>query len=131
PHPHRTKRQRGRARNTATPVTKSIVTVRSSAPTFAVSKAIGWTSALPGVGSTVCGWITGGASPGQGVKPTDASCLEPLVPVAAGISILCALALLTGWLVLRGAPFALAIPANAAFVTASVALLIHRPRGSR
>ena len=52
-------------------------------------------------------------------------------PVAAGISILCALALLTGWLVLRGAPFALAIPANAAFVTASVALLIRRPRGSR
>ncbi len=51
--------------------------------------------------------------------------------VPAGISILCALALLTGWLVLRGAPFALAIPANAAFVTASVALLIHRPRQRR
>jgi hypothetical protein len=57
--------------------------------------------------------------------------LSVAAPVAAGISILCALALLTGWLVLRGAPFALAIPANAAFVTASVALLIHRPRGSR
>ena len=51
--------------------------------------------------------------------------------IPVGISILCALALLTGWLVLRGAPFALAIPANAAFVTGSVALLIHRPRGSR
>jgi len=36
---------------------------------------------MPGVGSTVCGWITGGSSPGQGVKPTDASCLEPLVTV--------------------------------------------------
>lgn len=57
--------------------------------------------------------------------------LSVAAPVAAGISILCALALLTGWLVLRGAPFALAIPANAAFVAASVALLIHRPRGSR
>ena len=51
--------------------------------------------------------------------------------VPAGITIMCALALLTGWLVLRGAPFALAIPANAAFVTASVALLIHRPRRHR
>jgi hypothetical protein len=48
-----------------------------------------------------------------------------------GISILCALALLTGWLVLRGASFAFAIPANAALVTASVALLIHRPRRRR
>jgi uncharacterized membrane protein YphA (DoxX/SURF4 family) len=57
--------------------------------------------------------------------------LSVAAPVAAGISILCALALLTGWLVLSGAPFALAIPANAAFVAASVALLIHRPRRSR
>ena len=52
-------------------------------------------------------------------------------PIPVGISILCALALLTGWLVLRGAPFAFAIPANAALVTASVALLIHRPRRRR
>lgn len=51
--------------------------------------------------------------------------------VPAGICIFCALALLTGWLVLHGASFALAIPANAAFVTASVALLIRRPRGRR
>ena len=51
--------------------------------------------------------------------------------IPAGITVLCALALLTGWLVLRGASFALAIPANAAFVTASVALLIHRPRRPR
>jgi hypothetical protein len=48
-----------------------------------------------------------------------------------GISILCALALLTGWLVLRGASFAFAIPANAALVTISVALLIHRPHRRR
>ena len=52
-------------------------------------------------------------------------------PVPVGISILCALALLTGWLVLRGASFAFAIPANAALVTVSVALLIHRPRRPR
>ena len=39
-------------------------------------------------------------------------------PIPVGISILCALALLTGWLVLRGASFAFAIPANAALVTA-------------
>jgi hypothetical protein len=57
--------------------------------------------------------------------------LSDSAPVAAGISILCALALLTGWLVLRGAPFGLAIAANAAFVTTSVALLIHRPREAR
>ena len=48
-------------------------------------------------------------------------------PIPVGISILCALALLTGWLVLRGASFAFAIPANGALVTISVALLIHRP----
>src|SRR5438445_3733408 len=65
----------------ATPVTKSIVTVQSSSPTFAVPKAIGWTSAIPGVGSTNWGWTTGGSSPGQGVKPTDASGPEPFVTV--------------------------------------------------
>jgi len=51
--------------------------------------------------------------------------------IPLGISILCALTLLTGWLVLRGASVAFAIPANAAIVTISVALLIHRPHRRR
>ena len=57
--------------------------------------------------------------------------LSDAAPVAAGISILCALALLTGWLVLRGAPFALAIPAMGAFTVVFVELLVRAPRLKR
>ena len=52
-------------------------------------------------------------------------------PIPLGISILCALALLTGWLVLRGASFAFAIPAKPAHVNPTLAQLIHPPRRRR
>ncbi|HTG46036.1 MAG TPA: hypothetical protein VK646_00060 [Actinomycetota bacterium] len=50
------------------------------------------------------------------------------VTVPAGITILCAIALATGLALLRGAPFALAIPTMAAAVVVSVLILVRRPR---
>jgi hypothetical protein len=53
------------------------------------------------------------------------------VAVPAGIAVLCALALATGLALLRGAPFALAIPAMAVAVFGSVLLLVRKPRTQR
>ena len=51
--------------------------------------------------------------------------------VPVGIVLLCGLALVTGWLLLRGAPFVVAIPAMGGIVVASVLLLVRRPRVRR
>jgi len=48
--------------------------------------------------------------------------------LVVGLSILCGLVLATGWLVLRGASFAVAIPAMGALTVVSVALLVRGPR---
>ncbi len=50
------------------------------------------------------------------------------VSVPAGIVILCVLALATGVALLRGAPFAFAIPTMAIAVFGSVLLLVHKPQ---
>ena len=50
------------------------------------------------------------------------------ISVPAGIAILCALALVTGLALLRGAPFGVAIVAMAAALFGSVLLLVHKPR---
>jgi hypothetical protein len=45
--------------------------------------------------------------------------------------LLCALTLVTGWLVLRGGSFEAAIPAMGALTVAFVTLLVQRPRANR
>jgi glucose dehydrogenase len=51
--------------------------------------------------------------------------------LVAGLSVLCGLVLGTGWLVLRGGSFAIAIAAMAVLTTILVGLLVHRPRQTR
>lgn len=48
--------------------------------------------------------------------------------VPAGIAILCVLAIATGWLLLRGAPFVYGVPAMAAILGAALLLLVKTPR---
>lgn len=48
--------------------------------------------------------------------------------VPAGIAILCVLAIATGWLLLRGAPFVYGVPAMAAILGATLLLLSKAPR---
>jgi hypothetical protein len=65
----------------STPEVKSTFTVRPSSRTAAVSNGRACTSAMPGVGSTTCGWMTGDSSSGHGVNPTEASGPVPFVTV--------------------------------------------------
>jgi hypothetical protein len=44
---------------------------------------------------------------------------------------MCVLTLVTGWLVLRGAPFTAAIPAMAVVVAMTIGVLLRRPRRER
>ena len=55
---------------------------------------------------------------------------EPATLVA-GIALLCALTIATGWLVLRGGPLVAAIPAMGAFTVVFVELLVRAPRLKR
>jgi len=52
-------------------------------------------------------------------------------PVPAGIFLLGALALATGWAVLLGAPLTAAIPAMGGLVILAVVLLVRRPQPRR
>jgi hypothetical protein len=51
--------------------------------------------------------------------------------VPVGIVPMCVLTLVTGWLVLRGAPFTAAIPAMAVVVVMTIGVLLRRPRRER
>jgi hypothetical protein len=51
--------------------------------------------------------------------------------LVVGSALLCALALATGWLVLRGGSFEAAIPAMGAITVVFVSLLVRRPRPPR
>jgi hypothetical protein len=51
--------------------------------------------------------------------------------LVVGITLLCVLTLATGWIVLRGGSFAVAIPAMAALTIVFVRLLLQRPRATR
>jgi CHASE2 domain-containing sensor protein len=51
--------------------------------------------------------------------------------LVVGIALLCVLTLSTGWLVLRGGSFSVAIPAMAALTILFVGLLLQRPRAPR
>lgn len=48
--------------------------------------------------------------------------------VPVGIAALCVLAIGTGWLLLRGAPFVIGVPAMAAILGATLLLLGKAPR---
>jgi hypothetical protein len=48
--------------------------------------------------------------------------------LVAGLAVLCGLVLGTGWLVLRGGSFAVAIAAMGVLTAIFVTLLVHRPR---
>jgi hypothetical protein len=52
---------------------------------------------------------------------------EP-ISVVIGSAVLCGLTLATGWLVLRGGSFLVAIPAMGVFTLVFVSLLVQRPR---
>jgi len=69
-------------------------------------------------------------SDGRGFPMAERPASRP-ASVPVGIVPVCLLALMTGWLVLRGASFAVAIPAMGVLVAASVVLLLHHPRTTR